>query len=63
MLVRKIELKLEDGKGDDYWTEISVEEFFSISGDDINSLISNGRIKIYDTDKNIIPVLKLSQAI
>ena len=63
MLVRKIELKLEDEQKNDYWTEITTEEFFSISADNINELISRSRIKIYDENRNIIPVLKLSYSL
>ncbi|MFK8027492.1 MAG: hypothetical protein AB8C40_05470 [Gammaproteobacteria bacterium] len=63
MLAKKIELKLEDENNNDYWTEISVEEFFSISATNINELISQNRIKIYDENKNLIPILKLGIAI
>ena len=63
MVVGKIELKLEDENNNDYWTEITVEEFFSISGNSINELISQSRIKLYDDKKNIIPVMKLVNAI
>lgn len=63
MLAKKIELKLQDANNIDYWTEISVDEFFSISANNINELISQNRIKIYDDKKNLIPILKLGIAI
>lgn len=62
MLVRKIELMLEGDNQESYWTEITVDEFFSISATNINELISQSRIKIYDDKENIIPVLKLGIA-